>query len=66
MGLAPVMRATIAVLLALPVLYGHARVAQAADTAAITYRDCAECPEIVVIPAGEFVMGASADEESQE
>lgn len=66
MGLAPVMRATIAVLLALPVLYGHARVAQAADTAAITYRDCAECPEMVVIPAGEFVMGASADEESRE
>ncbi|MBM3513551.1 MAG: formylglycine-generating enzyme family protein [Alphaproteobacteria bacterium] len=27
-----------------------------------TFRDCADCPEIVVIPAGTFVMGAPDDE----
>jgi formylglycine-generating enzyme required for sulfatase activity/dienelactone hydrolase len=28
------------------------------------FRDCAECPEAVVIPAGEFIMGSSAAEKS--
>jgi formylglycine-generating enzyme required for sulfatase activity/pimeloyl-ACP methyl ester carboxylesterase len=28
------------------------------------FRDCAECSEMVVIPAGKFVMGSSADEKS--
>ncbi len=27
-----------------------------------TFRDCAECPEIVVIPAGSFTMGSPANE----
>ena len=27
-----------------------------------TFRDCAECPEMVVIPAGEFVMGSPKSE----
>jgi len=27
-----------------------------------TFHDCAECPEMVVIPAGSFVMGAAVDE----
>ena len=27
-------------------------------------RDCAECPEMLVIPAGEFIMGSSAAEKS--
>jgi formylglycine-generating enzyme len=31
-----------------------------------TYRDCAVCPEMVVIPAGQFVMGTAADEEDRE
>ena len=26
------------------------------------FRDCPDCPEVVVIPAGEFLMGASASE----
>jgi formylglycine-generating enzyme required for sulfatase activity len=26
------------------------------------FRDCADCPEMVVIPAGEFVMGSPPDE----
>ncbi|KRQ97896.1 hypothetical protein CQ12_25030 [Bradyrhizobium jicamae] len=28
-----------------------------------TFRDCPDCPEMVVIPAGSFTMGASRDEE---
>jgi formylglycine-generating enzyme required for sulfatase activity len=27
------------------------------------FRDCPDCPEMVVVPAGSFVMGASANEE---
>ena len=26
------------------------------------FRDCSDCPELVVIPAGTFLMGAPADE----
>src|SRR5688500_14866063 len=29
-------------------------------------RDCADCPEMVVIPAGSFVMGAAPGEEQRE
>jgi formylglycine-generating enzyme required for sulfatase activity len=28
------------------------------------FRDCPVCPEMVVIPAGKFTMGSSADEKS--
>jgi len=28
------------------------------------FRDCAECPEMVVVPAGNFIMGSSAAEKS--
>ncbi len=28
-----------------------------------TLKDCADCPELVVIPAGSFTMGSSADEQ---
>jgi formylglycine-generating enzyme required for sulfatase activity len=28
------------------------------------FRDCAECPEMLVVPAGEFIMGSSAAEKS--
>jgi len=28
------------------------------------FRDCPECPEMIVIPAGEFTMGSSAAEQS--
>src|SRR5437870_3609649 len=27
------------------------------------FRDCADCPEMVVVPAGSFMMGASPNEE---
>ncbi len=27
-----------------------------------SFRDCSECPEMVVVPAGEFMMGSPADE----
>src|ERR1051326_5352211 len=30
----------------------------------VSFRDCAQCPEMVVIPAGRFVMGSSAGEQS--
>src|SRR6476620_4534909 len=28
------------------------------------FRDCPDCPEMVVIPAGEFTMGSSASEKT--
>ncbi len=31
-----------------------------------TFKDCAECPEMVAIPAGRFVMGAAPGEEERE
>ena len=30
------------------------------------YQDCADCPEMMVIPAGRFMMGAAAGEEARE
>jgi formylglycine-generating enzyme required for sulfatase activity len=30
------------------------------------FKDCAECPEMVVVPAGQFVMGSSPDEPERE
>lgn len=31
-----------------------------------TFKDCADCPEMVVIPAGTFVMGSTAEETTRE
>ncbi len=31
-----------------------------------SFRDCANCPEMVVVPAGEFVMGSPDDESDHE
>jgi formylglycine-generating enzyme required for sulfatase activity len=28
----------------------------------LTFRDCAKCPEMIVVPAGDFVMGSPEDE----
>src|SRR5262245_65730416 len=30
-----------------------------------TFRDCAECPEMVVLPAGSFIMGSPASEKER-
>ena len=32
----------------------------------LSIRDCAECPEMVIVPGGEFVMGAVPGEEERE
>jgi formylglycine-generating enzyme required for sulfatase activity len=31
-----------------------------------TFRDCSDCPEMVVIPAGSFLMGSSAEEAARD
>jgi len=38
----------------------------AASGAALSFRDCAACPEMVAIPSGQFVMGAAPGEEARE
>ena len=40
--------------------------AAAAQPGPESYRDCAECPEMIRIPAGRFVMGAAPGEEDRE
>ena len=35
-------------------------------TPATVFRDCPDCPEMVVVPAGRFVMGAAPGEEERE
>jgi len=30
-----------------------------------TFKDCAECPEMVVVPAGSFMMGSPEHEEGR-
>ncbi len=44
----------------------HAVSAFAQNAPGTTFRDCAECPEMVVIPGGRFVMGAAPGEEERE
>src|SRR5262249_42027844 len=36
--------------------------AATSQTPGDAFRDCPECPEMVVIPAGHFIMGSSAEE----
>src|SRR5262245_5791754 len=38
----------------------------AAQAPGSTFRDCAQCPEMVVVPAGQFTMGVAATEEERE
>ncbi len=40
--------------------------ALAAAQTGSAYRDCADCPEMVVVPAGSFVMGTAPGEETRE
>lgn len=39
--------------------------APSSTTWAKTFRDCANCPQMIVIPAGEFIMGSPASEEGR-
>jgi formylglycine-generating enzyme required for sulfatase activity/uncharacterized caspase-like protein len=36
----------------------HAAISRTADDTPAQYRDCAQCPEMVLIPAGTFMMGS--------
>src|SRR5207249_7694971 len=36
----------------------------AAAKAGTVFRDCSKCPEMVVVPAGDFIMGSSDAEKS--
>ena len=38
----------------------------AADKPGAVLRDCADCPDVVVIPSGSFVMGSTAEERQRE
>lgn len=60
--MASAMQSALACLLSLAV----AGAVCAAQTAPRATRDCALCPEMVAIPAGQFVMGAAPDEEDRE
>jgi formylglycine-generating enzyme len=42
------------------------QVVTAGDASRTAYRDCAECPEMIVLPAGRFVMGIAPSEEVRE
>ena len=48
-----------ALLLPAVMMHGHAGDFSPGDV----FRDCPECPELVVVPAGSFMMGAPATEE---
>lgn len=52
---------SLAVVLLLAVLPGGHAVAQELSPGS-TFRDCDNCPEMVVVPAGEFVMGSTMQE----
>jgi formylglycine-generating enzyme required for sulfatase activity len=58
MRLFPVLAAASLVILAA----GPAPSAGARDRAARPFRDCRGCPEMVAVPAGRFMMGATADD----
>jgi formylglycine-generating enzyme len=54
----------VVVMLLLAVASG--RVAAQVLPAPASFKDCADCPEMVAIPAGKFVMGAAPGEEDRE
>ena len=58
------MRHLVAVVALFLVVFGatHSAVAAAPDT----FKDCDVCPEMVVIPAGQFMMGSPSNEEGRD
>ena len=56
----------LAVLMLAAMVSGRALAQVAHDKTGNSFKDCAQCPEMVVIPAGRFVMGTGADEEARE
>ena len=59
MGVWAALLATVVVSSALP------GAAEGAPPPGTTFRDCAECPEMVVVPAGSFMMGSPESEEDR-
>jgi formylglycine-generating enzyme required for sulfatase activity len=51
-----------AALVSAPVLVPGSADAQAPGT---VFRDCPDCPEMVVVPAGSFIMGSPASEQGR-
>ena len=47
-------------------LLALAMLVQMTFTTAAVFKDCDDCPEMVVVPAGQFIMGASSGEEERE
>ena len=45
------------------VAFGELRADRQVNAPGATFRDCDVCPELVVVPAGRFTMGASASDE---
>ncbi len=56
------MRRLLPLLVSIAGLFAVAGAAQAAPKDAKTFRDCPHCPEMVVIPAGSFILGTPDDE----
>ena len=54
------------VLMLMSIASGRGFAQVASDTVRNSFKDCADCPEMVVIPAGQFVMGTAPDEEERE
>ena len=46
-------------------IFGAIALAGCASDATTTFRDCSSCPQMTVIPAGEFNMGAEGGEEGR-
>jgi formylglycine-generating enzyme required for sulfatase activity len=54
-----------AALQVLPVLQPHATIVGNVALAGPVFQDCADCPEMVVIPAGSFLMGSNDSSSEQ-
>lgn len=57
------MRLTLPLFMVLAIFCEHVR---AQPDPGLSFKDCAECPQMIMVPAGEFVMGAAPGEEEHE